>query len=70
MKKQESPGFSRGEQVKMPQLIEALDIALSKRHVTAREVFRYTGGIVRNWIADLDRLTAEELAKGAGNGEN
>ena len=54
----------------MPQLIEALDIALSKRHVKAREVFRYTGGIVRNWIADLDRLTAEELAKGAGNGEN
>ena len=31
---------------------------------------RRAGGIVRNWIADLDRLTAEELAKGAGNGEN
>ena len=51
--------------ISVDRLIDALNIALPKRYISHSEVFRYVAGIVRNWIAELDALTAEELAKGA-----
>lgn len=50
------------EGITVDQLIEAIDITLPKRHISHREVFRYVSGIVRNWIAEIDRATTDELA--------
>jgi hypothetical protein len=47
--------------ITVDQLIEALDITLPKRYVRHYDVFRYVAGIVRNWLRELDELTAQEL---------
>ena len=47
--------------MRMQDIFRALDIAVTSTHIKSDQVFRYMAGIVRNWIADIDRLTREEL---------
>ena len=42
-------------------VVEAMEITLPKRHVKSDQVFAYMGGIVRNWLRELDDLTQAEL---------
>lgn len=54
--------------IAVDRVIEALDIALGKRNVPSRDVFRYMAGIVRSWIRELDETTRLEMENGEADG--
>lgn len=47
--------------ITVEQVIEAMEITLPKRHVKHDQIFAYMGGIIRNWLRELDALTQAEL---------
>lgn len=57
----ESLNYWLDDGMRMQDIFRALDIAVTSTHIKSDQVFRYMAGIVRNWIADIDRLTREEL---------
>lgn len=44
------------------QLCDAVDIAMGNRSIRFEYVFRYVGGIVRNWLAKIDEQVQARLA--------
>lgn len=54
--------------VSMDRILEAMEIALPKRHVTHRELFRYMAGIIRNWLREVDEQVRAELDGGDPDG--
>lgn len=47
----------------MGSILEALAITIPKRNVSHYDVFRYTSGVIKNMLADLDDRTAAILAE-------
>lgn len=47
--------------ITVEQCVEAMDITIPKRHVQHDQIFAYMGGIIRNWLRELDDLTQAEL---------
>lgn len=58
-----SIGWWLDDGLTIDQIIEAYYIALGKKGVASRYIFRYMAGICRNMIADLDKRTRDHLGR-------
>lgn len=48
--------------ISVDRIIDAMEITIPKRGIAHDQVFRYMGGIIRNWLRELDDLTEKELS--------